>query len=177
MLSRVTPRERDLLLVVSVVVLLSLIVRLIFFPALDRRHALTSQLHANRATLQQMAELEKRYAEIQRSVTAERSMVMRRDRSFTLFSFLDRLAQESNLKKSVAYMKPSTRKVEGSDLMLSNVKVKLDGIVIREVEEFIYKVESSDQMVHIRSMSLSRSGEQQKLTAIIETETIMPAGS
>jgi len=177
MLSKLSKREQDLLLAASVVIILALIVPLIFSPALERRQALTNQLKAKKDTLIQMKELERRYADIQRSVVAEKAMAMRRDKSFTLFSFLDRLAQESNVKESVAYMKPSTRKLEGSDLTLSNVKVKLDGITIKQAEEFIYKVETSDQMVHIRSMSLSRSGEEQKLTAIIETETMMPAGS
>ncbi|MBF0205084.1 MAG: type II secretion system protein M, partial [Desulfamplus sp.] len=173
MLSKISRREQDLVLTASVIIVLFIIIRLIFFPALDRRQALTNQLEAKKDALAQMADLEKRYAEIQKSVMAEKMMVMKRDKDFTLFSLLDRLAQQSNVKANVSYMKPSTRKSENSDLILSNVKVKLDDIDMRQAVEFIYKIEASDNMVHIRSISLSKSGEEQKLTAIIETETIM----
>lgn len=177
MFSRLSPRERDLLLITSAVIILFLLIRFIFFPAFDRRKALTNQLQAQKNTLKQMTELERRYAEIQVSATAKKEKVMKRDRSFTLFSFLDTLAQESSVKENVIYMKPSTRKSESSELDISNVKVKLDGIAIKQAEEFIYKIETSDNMVYIRSISLSRSGEERKLSAIIEAETIMQTGS
>lgn len=163
--------------VASVIVIVFILIRFIFFPTLERRQAMVNQLGAKKDMLKKMVELERGYGEIQKSIMAEKTLAMQRDKSFTLFSFLDRLAQESNVKENVAYMKPSTRKSENGNLIISSVKVKLDGIVIKQAVDFLCKIEASDNLVHIPSLSLSKSGDGQKLSAIIETETIMPSGS
>ncbi|MBF0232319.1 MAG: type II secretion system protein M [Desulfamplus sp.] len=175
MLSRLSRRERNMVMLSLLVIVLFIVVQFIFFPAIDRRQALVNQLHAKKDTLEQMSELGTRYSEIQASMMTQRKMVMKRDKSFTLFSFIDRLAQESNIKDNVAYIKPSTRKSESTNLLFSNVKVRIDSIAMQQAVDFIYKIESSDSMVHIRSLSFSKSGDENKLSAIIETETIVAA--
>ncbi|MBF0302115.1 MAG: type II secretion system protein M [Desulfamplus sp.] len=175
MLSRLSIRERDMVSIAAVIVILFIVIRFIFFPALDRRRALANQLHSKKNTLQEMSELALRYQSIKSSLTAEKALAMKRDKSFTLFSFIDKLAQESNVKENVSYMKPATRKSDNGDLLVSSVKIKLDGIVMRQAVNFIYKIEASDKLVYIPSLSISKTGEEQKLSAIIETETIMPS--
>lgn len=177
MLSALSNRERDILSVASVIIMLFLMLHFIFLPAIERRQSLVKQLNAKQEALKEMAEFEKRYTDIKHSVEEEKRVAMRRDRSFTLFSFIDRLAQESNVKDNVAYMKPSTRKSENGDILFSSVKVKLDGIVMKQAVDFLHKIETSENFVHILSLSLSKAGDEQKLSVIIETETIMTSGS
>ncbi|MBF0467513.1 MAG: hypothetical protein HQK61_01280 [Desulfamplus sp.] len=177
MLSGLSRRERNMVMLSLLSIVLFIVVQFIFFPAIDRRQELVRQLKAKKDAFKQMTELETRYSEIQASMMTLRKMVMTRDKSFTLFSFIDKLAQESNVKDNVAYIKPSTRKSESSNLLFSNVKVRIDSIVMQQAVDFIYKIESSDSMVHIRSFSLSKSGDDNRLSAIIETETIMPTES
>ncbi len=172
MLSRLSQREQNMVSVAAIFLILFIVIRFTFLPAIDKRQSLSNQIDAKKDILKQMSQLAERYEQIQTSLNAEKLMVMKRDKSFSLFSFLDKLAQQSNVKENVAYMKPSTRKSENGDMTISTVKVKLDGVVIKQVLDFIYKIESSENFVYIPSLSISKTGDGQNLSAIIETETI-----
>ncbi len=172
MLSRLSQREENMVSIAAIFVILFIVSRFIFLPAIDKRQLLANQIDAKKDVLKQMSELARRYEEIQNYLDAEKLVVMNQDKSFSLFSFLDKLAQQSNVKENVAYMKPSTRKSESGDMTIATVKVKLDGVVIRQVLDFIYKIESSENFVYIQSISISKTGDGQNLSAIIETETI-----
>ncbi|MBF0228433.1 MAG: type II secretion system protein M [Desulfamplus sp.] len=173
MFSSLSRREQDVVSVGSVAVILFILIQFILLPTLDKRQSFINKVNAKKDALKEMVELESRYQEIQSSVMAEKILVMKRDKSFTLFSFLDRLAQESNVKDNVSYMKPFKRQSENSEVAFSSVKVKLDEVVMRQVVDFIYKIESSNNLVYISSLSLSRTGENGQLSAIIEAETIV----
>ncbi|MBF0389226.1 MAG: hypothetical protein HQK71_03890 [Desulfamplus sp.] len=173
MLSALSRREQNMVLSAFIAILLFIIAHFIFFPAVDRRKSLESQLNAKKEALKEMLELSQDYEAIKRSVMDEINLTMRRDKSFTLFSFIDRLAQESSVKDNVAYMKPATRKSESGDTQFSIVKVKLDDVVIKQIVDFIYKIESSDNLVRISSLSISKASDKKKLSAIVETETII----
>ena len=105
---------------------------------------------------------------------AETDILSQRTKGFTLFSFLDTLAEKSGVKDNVAYMKPSSRTFNDKNYAISMVKIKLDALYLKELVDFLYSVESSRNGVHIRSLSLSKTGkEQTMLDAIVEAETLV----
>lgn len=152
---------------------MGLLVWLLLFPAIDERRNLKQQLQVKQENLDEMRALRDRYEEIRQTGMGQKRIIMKRESSFTLFSFLDRLAHKIGVKENVVYMKPSTRKSQGGRMTISNVKVKLDNLLMSQAVEFLYAVEMSDKAVRIPSLSLSTSGADRKLTAVIETETIV----
>lgn len=79
-------------------------------------------------------------------------------KNFSLFSFLDSQARATGVKEQVVYMKPSESKIEGQNLILSIVKLKLSKVYLKDCMNFIKRIETSQQPVNIYSIALQRSG-------------------
>ncbi|SLM33233.1 conserved hypothetical protein [Desulfamplus magnetovallimortis] len=155
------------------VIAIAIITHFIIFPAIDKKENIIHRITIKQKELYEMESLKLRYNKIRQAEIAEKAIVMKRDASFTLFSFLDQLARTIQVRQNVAYMKPSARKSDISGVTISNVKVKLDNLLIDKVVDLINAIETSENGVHITSLSLAASGNDRKLTAVIETETIV----
>ena len=177
MLSRFSRREKIMILTAAGFVGIGLLLQMLLFPAIDKRRNLKHQFRMKQEILSEMKSLRKRYEEISQTGMMQKQIIMKRKKSFTLFSFLDRLARKIGVKENVIYMKPSTRKSDGGSVTISNVKVKLDNLLMQQAVDFLYAIEMPGKAVHIPSLSLSHSGTDRKLTAVIETETILLNGS
>lgn len=173
MFSKLSRREQDMVLAAAFALIVFILIRFMLFPFLDKRQMFFNQLESKEKSLKKMSEFELRYQEIEQSAMAEKDAVMKRDKNFTLFSFLDSLAQEAGIKENIAYMKPLERKSDNRNIIISTVKVKIDGIVMQQVVEFLHKIETSNNFVKITSLSMSKLTDENKLTVIIETETIV----
>jgi len=90
-----------------------------------------------------------------------------------LFSFLDDLAGNAGVKDHISYMKPSTTVQQNSDLKVSNVEMKLQGINLDHLTSYLHMIETSPNMVLIKSLSISKQGKQEgMINAILRLETI-----
>ncbi|KKK54471.1 hypothetical protein LCGC14_3084410, partial [marine sediment metagenome] len=91
---------------------------------------------------------------------------------YTLFSFLDRLAGEAGIKDRIAYMKPSTSTTTNGRYKISSVEMKLESISLEELVTYLYKTETSKNLVNIKRISISKTGtEREFLNAILHVET------
>ncbi|MFH1154603.1 MAG: hypothetical protein V1793_12380 [Pseudomonadota bacterium] len=168
-------REKLLVSLGLIVVLVFLAVAFIMMPALDRRTSLEKQLASKLGALTQMQSLRTQYQGITRSGQEAGQLIQDRPRNFTLFSFLDTLAEQSGVKDNVAYMKPASTKLEKSSNTLSTVKLKLDNLGYAELVDYISRIETARSGVFIKSISLSRTGKDLKqLEAVIEAQTLVP---
>ena len=141
---------------------------------LDKRDNLKRILNDKRTALDEMALLQKQFIAVSNNFDSKIQAIADREKGFSLFSFLDSQAQQSNVKENVAYMKPFTKKSENSSYMLSTVKINLKKIYLKELIDFLYHIESSKNAVTITSLSLSKTGkEKQVLDAIIEAQTLI----
>ena len=93
-------------------------------------------------------------------------MIAERSPGFTLFTFLDKQVTEAQVKKQIKYMKPSTE--EGDDnLNESMVEMKLQRITLNALVSFIMLVESEENVVSIRRISVQESGNEQGYLDVI----------
>jgi hypothetical protein len=97
-----------------------------------------------------------------------------RPQNFTLFSFLDRQAEKSHVKKNIDYMKTFSRELDTTGYKLSKVKLKLKNIFLDDLVQFIRRVEAPGNGVFITALSLSETGKGKKmLDVIIEAQTLI----
>jgi len=165
-------REKKALGICFVVLLAFLAVQFLLVPALDRKNKLETRITAKEAALSELFQLEKEYQSLEQRTELDKRMISRRDKNFTLFSFLDVLAEKSGVKEKVAYMKPSSRMSETGETTLSLVRVKVESLCLQELVDFMVGIETAGNGVYITSVSLSATGKEKKrLDAVIETET------
>jgi general secretion pathway protein M len=123
--------------------------------------------------LEQMQKLQSEYAALTQSEKTSKSRFRRRPKGFTLFSFLDRLAGESGIKDRISYMKPSKKAQKNSPYKISRVEMKLEAISLEQLTNYLYGIETSQNMVDITKISISKKDKKQGLlTAVLQVETV-----
>lgn len=112
------------------------------------------------------------YEAIRKKTTASTMRFSQRKAGFTLFSFLDRLAGEANIKNHISYMKPSTSSPKDSPYKISQVEMKLQDITMEQLTTYLYKVETSQNMVLVKRVSITKdSKEVGFIDAVLQLET------
>jgi len=170
----ISNRDKKALIICAGFLMAFIIVQFMLLPTLEKRKTLEQRLVAKKVALEEIINLEREYIILTGRTGAESSTISSRGTDFTLFSFIDTLAEQSGVKDNVAYMKPSARTLANREYAVSMVKIKLDSLFLKEFVDFINRVESSPNHVQIRSLSLSKTGRDNTLIdAIVEAETIV----
>jgi len=146
----------------------------IYSPSIEKRDNLERILAEKQDSLEEMVLLSQQLLSVSNSSDIQTETIAKRKKEFSLFSFLDSQARQSNVKENVASMKPFTKKLEKSVYTVAIVKVKLKEVYLKALVDFLYHIESSKNGVTITSLSLTKTGKDKvKLDALIETQTLM----
>ncbi len=142
------------------------------FPLVDTRERLQRALVTKTRTVTEIQTLAAEFTNLKKQSDFTRKRIAKEKAGFTLFSFLDRVAGQTRLKDRIAYMKPSTTTPKNSPFKISTVEMKLQAITLDQLVAYLYKVETSENAVHIKRLSLVKAGKNKSLiTAIMEIES------
>ncbi|MBW2439101.1 MAG: type II secretion system protein M [Deltaproteobacteria bacterium] len=172
-LKNLNRRERYGVMLAAGVIVIFLIAVFIIEPFLSRSANMKNSLQAKADILVEMQRMQSEYNSLTQQATMSISRFQRRPKGFTLYSFMDRLAGESGIKDRISYMKPSKTAQKNSPYKISSVEMKLDEITLEQLANYLYGVETSQNMVQIKKISISKKdGEQGLLTAVLQVETL-----
>jgi len=155
MAMRLNNREKYAVFTMVLFVAVFIAVQFIVFPLLDKRARLDRVIEVKRKTIAELKDLHREYREIGRQSRLIRESFAKRERGFTLFSFLDRLAGQAGIKDKITYMKPSTLSSKEGGYKTSLVEMKIEGVTVNRLAPYLKMVETSENVVTIRRLSLS----------------------
>lgn len=165
-------REKMAVTAAAIALGVFLLLQIIVFPIVDRGDKLRRQIRSKTQALQEMQTLKNEYASLSRYSKDMESGIKKRPATFTLFSFIDKLAGTSGIKGNIVYMKPSTSNLKNSSYTLSTVEIKLNALTMEQLTAFLYGIEDSANMVWIRRLSISRGDNNQNLlNSVMQVET------
>ena len=165
-------REKMAITAAAVALAVFLVLEIIVFPVIDRGDELNGEIKSKTEDLKEMQSLKEEYASLSRYSNDMESGIKRRPSTFTLFSFIDKLAGTSGIKSNIVYMKPSSSNLKNSSYSLSTVEIKLNALTMEQLTTFLYGIEDSANMVWIRRLSISKSDNNQKLlNSVLQVET------
>ena len=171
--NKLNKRERYAILAATGVIGIFFIVQFIIGPFLNRTEQKKKMLQVKGAMVEQMRQMQADYESLTQKANISKSRFRNRQKGFTLFSFLDRLAGEAGIKDRISYMKPSKKVEKNSPYVISTVEMKLEAITLEQLTNYLYGVETSENMVDIKKMSISKKDAKQGLlTAILQVETV-----
>ena len=148
-------------------------IQVIIFPIINKRERLTRTLQAKTKTLEEMRILQSEYGTIRENAGLSKKRFEARNKDFTLFSFLDRLADKSGIKNHITYMKPSTSAREKSGYKVSKVEMKLQSITLKQLTAYLHGVETSKNIVSIMRISIAKTGVKEGyVNAVLQIETV-----
>ncbi len=168
----INKREKIAIGIGAGVVGLFLVLQLIVNPFLESRRRLYRQIGAQTAALEKMQTLQSEYASIQEKADQIRASMAARRSGFSLFSFLDTLAGQTGLKDRIAYMRPSATTQPDVSYRTATVETKLQAITLKQLLNYIYRIETSRNMVKLSRLSVNKTGKQAgTIDAVLLVET------
>ena len=166
-------REKYAVYAVSVLIAIFILIKFIISPIIDKRARLTRTLQSQTKTLEEMRHLQSEYSTIKEKARLSKKRFKARNKDFTLYSFLDRLADKSGIKNNITYMKPSTSAREKSGHKISKVEMKLQSITLKQLTSYLYGVETSKNIVNIKRISIVKTGSKEGyINAVLQVETV-----
>ncbi|MFH1984353.1 MAG: hypothetical protein ABIL58_21125 [Pseudomonadota bacterium] len=150
-----------------------LVMQLAVFPLTARHRQLKRVLAAKARTLTDMRVLEAETTALRQRVEATRRRIADGAKGDTLFAVLDQKAGLIALKDRIAYMKPSTIEDKESPYTLSTVEMKLQGISLAQLVQYLALVERTGDTVGVRRMSINRTSDAQRtIDAVLEFQMV-----
>lgn len=137
-----------------------IVLQFVVFPLTDGRTKLTKRLSVREKAVAEMRSLQEQYQKIAQQSGSLTTHLAEREPGFSLFSYLEQNAAESDVKEHIAYMKPS-EPLENDQFKQSQVEMKLQGITLKKLILFLKQVESPRHLVGIDKITIQDNTKEQ----------------
>ena len=165
-MKKITPRDRKILAVGGVFVLLFVVFQFAIFPLMENRDRLERNIAAKEKALVEMAELQVEYKQLHSKANVLLDQLVGRQNDFSLFSFLEQMAAKSEVKKNISYMKPSETADDGPFKEVL-VEMKLQAISLKQLVDFIDFVETPENVVALKRISIQENKKEEATLDVI----------
>lgn len=170
--NKINQRERLILSAAGVLLLLFMIIQWAISPILDHHAQLGRQLISAKQNLEEISRLQAEYKQLTIQAEQTKTQIGMRDKNFSLLSFLNDTAAQTGLKNKIVNMKPSTSNRNNSSLATESVEMKLTDVNLEQLLAFLYRVETSPNLVNIRQISITKEDRKEGMVeSILEVET------
>lgn len=153
---KLAKRERYLVSLAAFSVAVFLLFQFLIFPFFERRERIQRGIKAKEEDLVEILKLAAEYQRYTKSNQEIAQSLSRRAKGFTLFSFLERSADEAGVKDHIKYMKPSTSKGTGL-YKESLVEMEVDQISLSQLANYLHRIESSENFIKIKRISIKEN--------------------
>jgi general secretion pathway protein M len=178
-MAKISQRDRLFLLAGSVFVIIFIVMQFGIFPLLKNRERLQKGIAAREKALVEMKELQARYRDLHSKANSLVDQLDSRNAGFSLFSFLEQNATKTDVKKNIAYMKPSELSDDGPFKEIY-VEMKLQAVTLKQLVDFLQLVESPENIVALKRISIQENKkEKATLDVILQVVSLdrNPAGA
>jgi type II secretory pathway component PulM len=154
---KLTPRERRVIFIGSIFVVVLFILQLLVVPFFEARKNLVLAIERKQQELIQIKGLQKEFQALKRTEKQLQEKLAARAPRFSLFAFVERQAEQANVKKQISYIKPATVAKEQT-LHEVSVEMKLQQITLDSLVHFLRLIESDEDVVFIRRIAIQENG-------------------
>ena len=168
---RLARREKYLVSAAASSVAIFLLLQFLIFPFFETRRRLQRSVSAKEEGLKEILRLSSDYLSHRERTQGVQEVLARRDKGFALFSFLEKSAGDAGVKAHIKYMKPSVSTGPGP-YKESLVEMKLEAITLQQLISYLYGIESPDDAVSIKRLSIDENRRKSgSLDAILQVLT------
>lgn len=169
---KINQRERLILGGAGILLVLLLIIQWGISPILNHRSELQQQLVNVKQDLDEIALLKAEFKNLSIQADQAKAQISTRDKNFSLLSFLNDIAGQTGLKNKIVNMKPSTSARKNSPLQVESVEMKFQDVNFEQLLAFLYRLETSPNMVSIRQISITKQDSKEGVVeSILQVET------
>ena len=153
---RLTGRERMAVTAAGAGLLIFVVLQFMVFPLIDNRSRLNKRLVAREKAVAEMRLLRERHRELSEQSGSMAALLAQREEGFSLFAFLEKNADESEVKEHIAYMKPSESR-GNEQFKQTLVEMKLQAVTLKKLVAFLEKTESPEHLVGIDKLTIQEN--------------------
>jgi len=171
---QINQRDRLFLMIGGIFIAIVILFQLILIPFLDSKKDQKRILETKQTRYNEMLEMKKKYVSLRGIGGLQAGSGAEREKGFSLYPFMDKLAGTSSIKKNISYMKPSviTNKQDGTKT--DQVELKLQNITMKKLVSYLYKIETSKNSVFVTKLSITKAGKNKKqIDAVIMVQARM----
>jgi general secretion pathway protein M len=171
---QLTKSQKQTLISGLVFVAAALLVQFAVFPYFDARQKVIRAIAGSEKTLRELANLSAEYGVLRQRSEEIRRAIERRPPGFALFSYLEKRAGDAGVKTNIKSINPLKSVPEGA-YEETAVEMRLDKLTMKQLTDFLYLVESREDLVRIRKMSVGKMKESPEyLGVLIQVFTYQP---
>ncbi len=164
-------REKYFISAAAIFIGIFCLFQFLIFPFFEARRRVQRGVSAKEDGLKEIIRLSSEYNRYRRSSQGIKQVLVRRRKGFTLFSFLESKAGDAGIKAYIKYMKPSISTGAGP-YKESLVEMKLDEITLHQLIDYLYRIESPDDVVSVKRISIKQNKKKSgRLDAILQILT------
>ena len=173
MAMRLNNREKRAVSFMTLCIGLFIFVQWVVFPLFDKKERLDRAIQVRTEALAGLMQLQSEYKSLVRQAEMARQRAEKREKGFTLFSFLDRLAGQAGIKDQIAYMKPSTLTSKNGGYKTAQVEMKIQAVTMNRLVPYLQLLESSPNDVTIRRLSIVKTDKPEGfVNAVLQVEAM-----
>ncbi len=148
-------KQRYMVAAAMAVVALALILELVIFPISEAMGKVKRYVAANEIKLAEMMQLDAEFAHHRNMMASVNQVMSARGTNFSLFSYLEKKAAEARVKGNIKQMSAS-RGAQTAAFEEAVVDMRVEKITIKQLAEFLYLVESPDELVKIKKITVNK---------------------
>jgi len=166
-------REKYIIYGAGCLIGLLIIIHFVITPFIENKNQMQRNLQTKKTELEEMRRLQAEYTALKEKLQLSQASIGKREKGFTLYSFMNQLAGQAGIKDRISYMKPSNTIQKNSNYKLSRVEMKLDGVTLEQLTSYLYGIETSKNMVIVKKLSVSKKEKNDSLiNVILQVETL-----
>ncbi len=135
-------------------------------PLFQMRKQTEKAIAQDQENIEKIEQLQMEYLELQDQGQDIQYKIDIRDPTFTLFSYIEERAAKVQVKGQMHSMTPSNSEGEGP-LQEARVDLKLEQITMRQLVDFLQAVESPDEAVLIKRISIQENSKTEGLLDVV----------
>lgn len=159
-LNKLEKREKRVILFGTIFLICFALFHFAVSPLLQARKQTQKSLIQKTEDIKKIHQLQDEYRKFQNQSLDIQSRLQKRSPSFTLFSFIEERATKAKVKQQINSMTPSTSEGEGP-LHEARVDLKLEQISLQQLVEFLQQIESPDDAVVIKRISIQENSKEE----------------
>jgi general secretion pathway protein M len=166
-------REKYIIYGAGCLIALLIMIHFVITPFIENKNQMQRNLQTEKAELEEMRRLQAEYNALKQKLQLSQTSIGKREKGFTLYSFMNQLAGQAGIKDRISYMKPTNTVQKNSNYKLSRVEMKLDGVTLEQLTGYLYGIETSKNMVIVKKLSISKKEKNDSLVnVILQVETV-----
>ena len=157
-----------------------ILVALLFYfivisPALSKQEALAKNITKRKQDLVRISEIKAKWQNFQKDRSDVQEAIKGRG-GFTLLSYLEAVTREIGIDQRIQYIKPVTFPEGEGKLKPEGIEISLDGINMEQLVSFLYKIEYSGKLLHVKRIKILRASKEKTslLKVTLQVNTYNP---